>query len=369
MSILRFSHGLCAPLLAMGSLVVLAGCSSQAAAPLPPRPAIVVHPTPGAEVGDVFSGDVHARFESRLGFRVAGKIQHRLVDVGAHVEAGQVLAELDPVDLKLQADSARADLASARASRDLARNDFERYRALLEKHYISQTQFDSQANALKAAQARVDQAAAALAVARNQAGYSTLRADHAGTITAIDAEAGQVVAAGQPIATLARDGAIEVEIAVPENRVAAFRIGQAATIQAWADANRQLHGRLREIGAEADPVTRTYHVRVSVLDTSSALRLGQSARVYFADASGQSLTRVPLSALGHENGNAVVWLLDPRTHAVHAHAVTVTAFREHGALVGPPLSATQWIVAAGIHKLREGQTIAPVDTLNRPLEL
>ena len=209
----------------------LAGCNSQAAAPEAPRSALVAHPQSADTLhAEVYSGDVHARYESQLGFRVAGKIKARLVDVGAHVETGQVLAELDPIDLKLQAASAQANLSAAQASRDLALAERNRYRALLDKHFISQTQFDTQENTLKAAQAQVAQAQAALAVARNQAEYTTLRADHAGVITAISAEAGQVVTAGQAIATLARDGATEVEIAVPENRVGDYAVGTSAEI-------------------------------------------------------------------------------------------------------------------------------------------
>ena len=152
------------------------------------------------------------------------------------------IAELDPLDLKLQVASATATLTSARASRDLAQSEYNRYQSLLDKHFISQTQFDTQVNTLKAAEAQVQQAHAALAVARNQAEYTTLRADHAGVITAINAEAGQVVTAGQPVATLARDGAIEVEIAVPENRIANYQVGTPAldrSLGGW----RQTHER------------------------------------------------------------------------------------------------------------------------------
>lgn len=370
MRIPKIAPSLCAALLVTGSLAGIQGCSSTAAVPEPPRPAIVTHPGNDADAAtEVYSGDVHARYESQLGFRVAGKIRVRRVDVGAHVDAGQVLAELDPQDLALQVTSARANLAAAQAARDLAKSEYDRYRALLTKHYISQTQFDTQANTLKAAQAQVEQARAALAVARNQADYTTLRADHAGTITAINAEVGQVVAAGQPIATLARDGAIEVEIAVPENRVADYHDGQAASIEAWANAGQRLPGRLREIAPEADPVTRTYRVRVSVLDADASLHLGQSARVYFSDPARSARIEVPLTALTEENGKPAVWLVDPRTHQVHPQRVAIDAYREQFATLDGHLDPSQWIVAAGVHKLRDGQTIAPVDALNRPQKL
>ncbi|HEX6834098.1 MAG TPA: efflux RND transporter periplasmic adaptor subunit, partial [Rudaea sp.] len=163
----------------VATLITASGCNSHAAMPEAPRSAIVAHPQNADAIhAEVYSGDVHARYESQLGFRVNGKIKTRLVDVGSHVQPGQALAELDPLDLRLQVASAQANVSSARANRDLAQSEFNRYQALLEKHFISQTQFDTQNNALKAARAQVAQAEAALAVAQNQAEYTTLRADH-----------------------------------------------------------------------------------------------------------------------------------------------------------------------------------------------
>jgi multidrug efflux system membrane fusion protein len=347
-----------------------AGCSSHAAAPDAPRNALVAHPQSADDAhAEVYSGDVHARYESQLGFRVNGKIKARLVDVGAHVAAGQALAELDPLDLKLQLASAQATLNSARANRDMAQSEYDRFHALLEKHYISQTQFDAQQNNLKAAQAQVAQAQAAAAVAQNQAEYTTLRADHAGIITAITAEAGQVVASGQPIAMLARDGDLEVEIVVPENRIASYRRDMPAVVESWADAGKHLQGHLREISPEADRVTRTYRVRVSLDGAESLPKLGQTARVYFADASSAQQQVIPLSALYEQAGKPAVWLVDPKTHQVHLAPVEVAAYREQGVLLAGSIDARQWIVTAGVHKLRDGEAIAPVDAQNRPLTL
>jgi multidrug efflux system membrane fusion protein len=355
---------------AAASAIVLAGCSSHAAAPEAPRYALVAHPQ-SAEAGraEVYSGDVHARYESQLGFRVAGKIRARLVDVGNHVDAGQALAELDPLDLKLQVASAQATLTSALAARDLAQSEHARYRALLDKHYISQTQFDTQENTLKNALAQVAAAQAALAVARNQAEYTTLKADHAGVITAISAEAGQVVTAGQAIATLARDGAIEVEIAVPENRVGDYAVGTPAVLEAWADAGNHLSGHLREIAPEADRTTRTYRVRVGVDGNPPSLKLGQTARVYFTSADAAQRQIVPLSALSESTGKAAVFVVDKRTHQVHLTPVDVAAYREQGVVLASGVDAGQWIVTAGVHKLRDGDAITPVDAVNRPVNM
>jgi membrane fusion protein, multidrug efflux system len=350
--------------------ISLSGCNSHAALPEAPRNALVAHPAAAADVhAEVYSGDVHARYESQLGFRVNGKIKARLVDVGAHVDAGQILAELDPSDLKLQAASSQATLSSARANRDLAQSEFNRYQALLEKHFISRTQFDTQTNALKAAQAQVAQAEAVLAVAQNQAEYTTLRADHAGVITTINAETGQVVTAGQPVAALARDGELEIEIAVPENRIADYVNDMPAVVEAWADAGKHIQGHLREISPQADRMTRTYRVRVALDDKSAAPKLGQTARVYFTDANSRQQQLIPLSALYDQGGKPAVWIVDTKTRQVHLALVNVAAYREQGVLLSSGVDVAQWIVTAGVHKLREGEPIAPIDVLNRPVVL
>ncbi|MBS0589802.1 MAG: efflux RND transporter periplasmic adaptor subunit [Proteobacteria bacterium] len=352
------------------TVLVLAGCSGHSNAPEPPRSAIVAHPLAAEAVGArVYSGDVRARFESQLGFRVNGKIRTRKVDVGDRVANGQLIAELDPVDLQWQTGSARANLAAAQAQRDLTQADYDRYRTLLDKHYISQTQVDAQANALKAAQAQVQQAQAALAIATNQTEYTSLRADHAGAITALSAEAGQVVAAGQSIARLAWDGAVEVEIAVPEDRIASLHVDAPATIEAWADTGKRLGGHVREIGAEADRVTRTYRVRVRFDDADTAPRLGQTARVYFTDSGAAGKTLIAPSALYELDGKPAVWLVDAKTHRVKLVAVTVAAYHEQGVILSNGVGTQDWIVTAGVHKLHDDDTIAPIDALNRPLSL
>jgi multidrug efflux system membrane fusion protein len=356
--------------LSVAALVNLSGCNSHAAAPDAPRYALVAHPqNADAMHAEVYSGDVHARYESQLGFRVSGKIKSRLVDVGAHVQAGQALAELDPLDLNLQVASAQATLSSAQAGRDLAQAERDRYHALLDKHFISQTQFDTQENTLKAAKAQVAQAQAALAVARNQSEYTTLRADHAGVITTISAEAGQVVSSGQAVAMLARDGDVEVEIAIPENRVADYRVGTPAVLEAWADAGKRMVGHVREIAPEADRTTRTYRVRVGLDNDTAAPKFGQTVRVYFTDAVASAQTLIPLSALYEKTGGAAVWIVDTNTHQVHLAPVDVAAYREQGVVVTSGVEPKQWIVTAGVHKLRDGDAITPVDAVNRPVAL
>lgn len=357
-------------ILALPTALWLSGCTTHAEVQEAIRPAIVARPqSAAAEAGTLYSGDVKARYESALGFRVGGKIRQRHVDVGAHVKAGDLIAELDPQDLHLQASSAKAALAAAEADLATAKSERARYEALRGKNFVSETQFDAVDNRLKAASARATEARAALNVAQNQAGYSELRADHDGVITTIVADAGQVVAPGQSIATLARDGEREVEISVPESRIAEYRKEQPATIELWAEAGKHLGGTLREIAPEADATTRTYRVRVALGDDAGAAKLGQTARVFFSGNGIESAQVIPLAALYEHQGKPAVWVLDTKTRQVHIKPVTVGAYREQGVVLKDGLNGQDWIVAAGVHKLREGQSINPVDHSNKPLTL
>lgn len=365
-SVNRLGTGLILLFLILG----VSGCNTRAEVQEPVRPAIVARPqSAAAEAGTLYSGDIKARYDSALGFRVGGKISKRSVDVGAHVKAGDIIAVLDPQDLNLQASSAKAALAAAEADLATAQSERTRYEALRGKNFVSATQFDAVDNRLKAATARATEARAALNVAQNQAGYSELRADQDGVITSITAEAGQVVAPGQTIATLARDGEREVEISVPESRIANYRLEQPATIELWAESGKHLSGTLREIAPEADATTRTYRVRVALGDNSAAAKLGQTARVYFAGGPGGEAHLVPLSALYEKEGKPAVWVLDAKTRQVHLKPVTVSAYREQGVLLTEGVGTQDWIIAAGVHKLREGQPVNPVDQSNKPLTL
>jgi len=361
--------------LGLGLLLVLpvlwiSGCRTHAEPQEPIRPAIVARPqSAAAEAGTLYSGDIKARYESTLGFRVGGKIRQRRVDVGAHVKAGDLIAELDPQDLHLQAGSARAALAAADADLATAKSERARYEALRGKNFVSETQFDAVDNRLKAAAARATEARAALNVAQNQAGYSELRADHDGVITSIVVEGGQVVAPGQTIATLARDGEREVEISVPESRIADIHKDQAATIELWAESGTHLAGTLREISPEADSTTRTFRVRVALGDSSDKAKLGQTARVFFSGSESDAAHLIPLAALYEKDGKPAVWLVDAKTRQVHLTSVTVSAYREQGVVLMDGVNTQDWVIAAGVHKLREGQTIRPVDHSNKPLTL
>jgi len=349
------------------AVLVLAGCSRPAPPPEPPRPAIVARADAGESGRAVyFSGELRARHESQLAFQVGGKVARRLVDAGARVAAGQVLATLDPDDLPLNLAAAEAAVASARADAELARSERERHAGLLARQLISAAQFEAKETALAAAQARLDQAQAQRAVQRNQLDYTQLRADRAGLVTRIEAEAGQVVAPGQVVAVLAQEDEIEVEIALPEAQVSRLRVGDPAQVSLWSDADQRIAGSIREIAPDADPASRTFRTRVRLEQPPAGLALGLTARVRF-DQAGAGHLRVPLTALHRDNGDAAVWRVDPDTGAVHLRAVEVAAFDEHGVDIAAGIAPDDWLVVAGVHLLHEGQRIRPIDPDNRPV--
>ncbi|HET9034288.1 MAG TPA: efflux RND transporter periplasmic adaptor subunit [Dokdonella sp.] len=357
----------CRPILGATLIALLASCGAKPEVAEAPRVARVAQVETANDKGvSVYPGEVRARYESALGFRVGGKIKARLVDVGNHVDKGQVLAELDPRDLELASSSARATLASAQAAFRLAESEHQRYQTLHAQNFVSQINLEAKANALEAARAHVTEAQAALNAATNQTGYADLRADADGVITTVLAEAGQVVGTGQTVLNLAHDGASEVEINVPEQAISGMRIGSEAQVELWTDSGNRSSGRVREIAPAADATTRTFRVRVAFDDESSKPRLGQSARVYFfASNNAQGRFIVPLSAVYEKEGKAALWQFDTATRKVHLTPVVVDKFDETVAFISEGLVVQTWIVTAGVHRLREGEVVSPIDAQNR----
>ena len=358
--------GLAAVLLLMVALAV--GCGSDEVAVETVRPVLVTHPTSAADAQASFAGDIRAREESPLSFRVGGKIVERHVDVGDHVRRGELLATLDAADLQARARAARARLAAAEAELGRARADQARFAALAEDQLVSRSALDAQNAAATAAQGQVDAARAELEVAGNQSGYSELRATADGVIAARHVEAGEVVAAGQAVYTLAGDGTREVAFAVPEGRVDAIRPGQAVQVELWSDPERRWPGRVREIAPMADPASRTFAARAVVEAPAGALELGQSARVHVDTNGDREGLSVPLSALQRVGEDAVaVFVVDPATSTLKLQPVQVGAYGNERVPVTGGLDRQAWVVAAGGHLLREGQKVQPVDRDNRPV--
>lgn len=345
----------------------LAACSGDPA-PVELRPALVVQASSGELGYEAFAGEVHAREEPQLAFRIAGKIARRLVDAGARVKAGQALAELDPADVRLQSEADRAALASAQADLTLAQSELQRYKNLVDKQLVSLSLYDSRVAALRAAESRVRQARAQVSASGNQVGYAVLRAPSAGVIAQRLAEAGQVVAAGQAVFVLAVDGEREVLISVPEQSISRFPVGRDLAVELWAEPGKRFPGKLREISPSADAQTRTFSARVGFESGDAPVELGQSARVYAQTASGSGM-RLPLSALTQSKGRPAVWVVDPATSRLRLTPIRTGAFGEDGVPVLSGLKPTDWVVAAGVHLVLEGEKIAPIDRDNRPVRL
>lgn len=360
------------PLLALLPLaLVMAACSpAEPESDTSPRPALVVQPGTGDALRDIYPGEVRARYEPELAFRIGGKISRRMVTVGDRVEAGQPLAELNAEDVRLELDAARARLASARSDQRLARSELERYRTLLERQVISQSQFDSVESRAEASDAQLEQARAQLKVAGNQADYAVLEAPETGVIAQRLAEAGQVVAAGQAVFVLAVDGDREVVIDLPEQDVKRFQVGDEVAIELWSRPGEPFPGRIRELAPAADPSSRTFEARVAFDNDTADANLGQSARVLVDHANGGAdVLTVPLAAVTADQGESFVWVVNPDDAKLVKTPVRTGAYREDRVPVLEGLSADDWVVAAGTQVLREGQKVRPVDRQNRQVSL
>ncbi|MFN3790362.1 efflux RND transporter periplasmic adaptor subunit [Massilia sp.] len=342
-----------APLL----LFLLAGCGKEAPKTEEVRPVRAIQLAAGNGGERVeFSGDVRARYESRLGFRVGGKIVERRVDVGAVVKDGQVLMRLDPQDLRLAEAQARATLRAAETERDLAQADYKRHQNLRAQNFVSQAVLDAKQAALRAAQANVDAARAGFRGQSNQAGYANLESDTDGVVTAVDAEVGQVVAAGAPVVRVARTDEKEVVIGIPEDRVEALRQALDVNVRLWARRSEAIPGKIREVSPVADPATRTYTVKVSI-PARADIRLGMTATVEITTAAGAdaSALRVPLSALVQDKGATSVWVVE--NGAVQLRKVEVAGQSGNDILVSGGVQPGQTVVTAGVHLLKPGQKV------------
>lgn len=338
-------------------LACLAACGSQEAPP--PAPRLVLGHVVGQGDGRAeanYSGEVKPRHEIAVSFRVAGKLRERLVEVGQAVAPGQALARLDPADVELGASSARASLAAAESEFAYAKADFERFQGLRAKNFVSQAALEAKEAAYRATRGRMEAAGAQAGLARNQAAYATLTADAAGVVSAVLAEAGQVVAAGQPVLRIARPGEMEVAIAVPENRVGELRSADSLRISLWAESGRSYAGRIREISPMADPVTRTYAARISLLDPDAGVRLGMTANVLLGRKEATAAMLIPSAALFQQGDKPAVWVIGA-DQALALRPVEVAGFREDGVLVAGGLQAGERIVAAGVHKVVAGEKV------------
>jgi membrane fusion protein, multidrug efflux system len=342
-------------------LLLLGACSKPVPTEEPVRAVkVVTVGLQGVQSGAEFAGEVRARVESRLGFRVGGKIIQRPVDAGQRVKAGQVLAQLDAQDFRLAADAAKAQVAAAATNRDLAQADYKRYKELKDQNFISGAEVERRDTTLKAAQAQLEQAQAQLSSQSNQTKYTALVADASGVVMAVEAERGQVVAAGTTIFRIAQDGPRDVVFSVPEDRVALVKMGAPVAVRSWS-AGPALKGAVREVAASADPVTRTYQVKVS-LDAGEAREvppLGSTVYVSpeaFARAEVQVI-KLPTSALKRDGKTTAVWVLEPASMTLRSQSVEVVTADGNDAIISSGLKPGMLVVAAGVHVLQAGQKV------------
>jgi RND family efflux transporter MFP subunit len=321
----------------------------------------------GGTVGATYSGEIRARYESKLGFRNGGKVVERLVEVGTRVRPGRPLLRQDPEDVALSVVSATAEVESARSRVTQSRVDLERSKQLFAKRFVSQAEVDRDQLTLDQAESQLKAAEAQLQMAANRHTYATLAADMPGVVTAINAEVGQVVAAGQTVLTIAADGQREVDISIPEARVDEFRHAKRMTVSLWANPGKTYTGKLRELAPDTDEVTRTYAAKVTVVDPDANLLLGMTASVHVPDVQGSTAVRLPMTAVYDNKGKPLVWVVDPRTSQVTQRFVTLAAAEKDTILVAEGLTNGEVVVTAGVHMLHEGQKVKLVDAPSTPV--
>ncbi len=350
-------------LIALAGIAGLAACSKTETAPDPVRAVrtlTVAAQTAGGSYE--YAGEVRARTESRLSFRVGGKMLRRAVDLGDSVKAGQVLAQLDPQDLRLGQDASRAAVAVAQAGFDQNAADFKRYKDLHDQGFIGAAELERRESAVKTARAQLEQAKAQAGVQGNQAAYSTLVADASGVVTGVDLEPGMVAAAGTPVLRLAHDGPRDVVFAVPEDKVGLIKALATQPghfkVRLWGATGEPLAATIREVSAAADPVTRTFLVKADIGNAAvSGIRLGQTASVQVELPQTPGITKLPLSALREEQGRSSVWLVDSKAMTVSSQVVKLAGADGNDAVISSGLAPGQIVVTAGVHVLSPGQKV------------
>lgn len=342
----------------------LFACEKPAEKPPAPRPALVMTiKSDGATARMSIVGEIKPRYESSQGFRVAGKIIERKVEVGTLVKKGQLLAKLDSADANLTIQANNADIASAQAQLNLAKTNLARQRQLIDKKFVSPAALDSFEAAYQSAKARLAQSQAQTAVSNNQSRYTALMADRDGIVTFIRAEPGQVVAAGEVVAQIIDPTQLEVHIPVSESRMSHLKVGDEAIMRLWANHQtnheKSYAVKVREISPAADAVTRTFLVKLSILNADDEVRLGMTAGVRLTKEIQHSLL-VPSTAVLSQNQQAVVWVVNAQNQA-NPVRVKVTSYREDGALISDGLQVGDKIVVAGAQALNVGQVVRPVE--------
>lgn len=335
---------------------VFAGCGKEAAS-TEKAPLVKTQQADSGTEADqnTYSGTVRGRYETNLSFQVGGQILSRNVQVGSQVKAGDTLMVINAKDVVQKANEGDAQVSQARAQLELSQRNLARYSELYQENAVAASVLDQYQANYDAAFATYQQALAAAAQGHNAVGYTNLTAGADGVISAINAEEGQVVAAGQTVMTLVQTGELEIEINVPENKIQDISVGMPATVSFWA-LSTTADGTVREISPMADSAARTYKVRVSVPQPPEGMQLGMTASVILTDQNNTSSGAVlPLSAIYQTDDEPQVWVVKD-DHTVELKTVAVENFGDNTVIVHG-LNPTDLVVTAGVHKLREGQEV------------
>ena len=344
------------------SIFVLVALTACGKGPAPQEPIRAVKVLTVGESGSAleleFSGEVRARIESTLGFRVGGKVLSRPAEIGQRVKAGQLLAQIDPQDYRVTADAAAAQLVAAQSNQDVAGADFKRYQDLHAQGFISAAELQRREAAFISAQAQWKQAQAQSAVQGNQSGYTRLLADGAGIITSVDANAGQVVAAGQPVVRLALDGPRDVVFAVAEDKLNLLKTGVKVNVRQWLDGRTQ-EAVVRDVSGSADPVTRTFIVKAALpKDANPVLGSTVTVTLPLSSTTAKPTIKLPTSALRMDAGATSVWVLDPQSMTVKSRTIEVNTADGNDAVVTAGLEKGDQVVMSGVHVLTAGQKVS-----------
>lgn len=357
--------------MALSALVALAaavsGCGREQASAPAPRPVVAMPAQADAALPAwTLPGEVQARYSTPLSFRVGGKIIERQVRLGDTVKPGQVVARLDPADAAKNAAAARAALSAAQHQLDYARQQLDRDRAQARENLIAATQLEQTRNAYASALAQRDQAAQEAALAADQLKYTTLQTDHAGVITAEEADTGQNVAAGTPVYQLAWSGDIDALCDVPENLLASLAIGQRAAVTLGPLPGQTFTAVLREIAPAADPQSRTYRAKLTLESPTPEVRLGMTANISFDNrsANGQATYTVPATALFHDGREPAIWIVKPDADTLELRRVQVLRYDARTITLSAGLQAGERVVWQGVHTVSAGEKVRAVPPLH-----
>ncbi|MCC8956198.1 efflux RND transporter periplasmic adaptor subunit [Bradyrhizobium sp. Pear77] len=338
--------------------IALSGCNDHAAAPIT-RAAMVrteiVQPR-DRQASVTLTGDIQARFRADLSFRVSGRVLARYVDVGAHVEAGEILAVLDPAEQQADVDAAAAAVTAAQSQLRVAMATFERQKTLIASGFTTRTVYDQAQEGLRTAEGALEAAKAALGMSKDALGYTALRAGAAGVITARNLEVGQVVQAAQPVFSLAQDGERDAVFDVYESIFFGNLEDSRVSLALVSDAGATANGRVREVSPAIDAKSATIRVKVAIQDPPAAMTLG-SAVAGTVKAKAQQQIALPWSALAAAGSKPAVWTVDPATKTAALKPVTIAGYEAREVLIKAGLKPGERVVIDGGKLLSVGQAV------------